>query len=369
VRENLLTTEQLAQRGITNASVAASLLVDRKGWVALLSHMGNWELLGRLSPLFPQYRFGAIYQKLANDYVDRHFTASRARSGVTLFDRRDGYWKSVAFLESGGVVGVLADQYAGTPGTWLPFFNRLTSTSTLPAALAQRAGVEVLPVVINTTGLARWHVSVGYPLPKSSDPEPLTAAINRELEKQITASPADWLWSHNRWKTAKHGFLLAASNRRLFLPPGYDRSKLLPYRVLVRSVEDPVEAEISIPAVRAIKRSRPDAEVTLVVPESLFEFWKGIAEVDRVIPFSTQESAGTVAKKIAQAGWFDVGILLPDSRRAALEMFLAGVPCRLGAPRRWFLNHWANPPGLQDPPANGEERYRRIAGAAGAAVL
>ena len=34
VTENLLTTEQLAQRGITNASVAASLLVDRKGWVA-----------------------------------------------------------------------------------------------------------------------------------------------------------------------------------------------------------------------------------------------------------------------------------------------------------------------------------------------
>jgi GNAT superfamily N-acetyltransferase len=34
VRENHLTTEQLAQRGITNASVAASLLVDRKGWVA-----------------------------------------------------------------------------------------------------------------------------------------------------------------------------------------------------------------------------------------------------------------------------------------------------------------------------------------------
>jgi GNAT superfamily N-acetyltransferase len=34
VRENLLTPEQLAQRGITNASVAASLLVDSKGWVA-----------------------------------------------------------------------------------------------------------------------------------------------------------------------------------------------------------------------------------------------------------------------------------------------------------------------------------------------
>lgn len=34
VRENLLTVEQLERLGITNASVAASLLADRKGWVA-----------------------------------------------------------------------------------------------------------------------------------------------------------------------------------------------------------------------------------------------------------------------------------------------------------------------------------------------
>jgi|GraSoiStandDraft_4_1057263.scaffolds.fasta_scaffold815660_1 GNAT superfamily N-acetyltransferase len=34
VTENLLTTEQLAQRGITNASIAASLLANSKGWVA-----------------------------------------------------------------------------------------------------------------------------------------------------------------------------------------------------------------------------------------------------------------------------------------------------------------------------------------------
>jgi GNAT superfamily N-acetyltransferase len=34
VRENLLTVEQLKERGITNASVAASFLADSKGWVA-----------------------------------------------------------------------------------------------------------------------------------------------------------------------------------------------------------------------------------------------------------------------------------------------------------------------------------------------
>src|SRR4051794_17404057 len=35
VAENLLTREQLAERGITEASIAASFLADSKGWVAL----------------------------------------------------------------------------------------------------------------------------------------------------------------------------------------------------------------------------------------------------------------------------------------------------------------------------------------------
>lgn len=340
----------------------------RHGWVAVLSHMGNWELLGRLSQYFSQYRFGAIYQKLANDYVDRHLNKSRLKTGVTLFDRREGYWKCVAFLESGGVVGVLADQYAGSPGTWMPFFRRLTSTSTLAAALAQRAGVELVPVVINTTGLARWHVAVGHPLESGSSPEAATAAINCELERQITASPADWLWSHNRWKTPRIGFLLTASKRRVYFPLGFDRATLMPYRILVRSVDETEEAKLTVPLVQAIKRSRPDAHVTIVAVEELAELWKGISEVDEVVSIHHRESARAVAKKIVLAGRFDAGILLPATRRCAVEMFLAGVQHRLGSPRRFLLNSWRNPPGMPEPKPSGADRYRRIAGLAGAAL-
>ena len=341
---------------------------EGKGWVAVLSHMSNWELLGRLTKLFPQYRFGAIYQKLANGHVNRHFNNNRARMGVTLFDRREEFWSSVAFLESGGVVGVLADQYAGVSGTWMPFFGRLTSTSTLAAAMAHRVGVELVPVTINTTGVARWHVSVGNPLAKGTTPEIATAAINRELETQIIASPADWLWSHDRWKTPRFGFLLTVSQRRVFFPPGFNRSKLAPFRILVRSVDDPAEAEITVPAVRAIRRGRPDAHVTVVACERLAEFWKAVEEADEVVSFLPGETARAVARKIAAAGRFDAGILLPAARRAAVEMFLAGVPRRLGPPNRFLLNTWWNPPGMHDPDAAGAERYHRIAGTAGAAM-
>jgi KDO2-lipid IV(A) lauroyltransferase len=168
--------------------------------VAVFGHFSNWELLGRLTTLFPQYRFGAIYRKLSNAAVNRHFNKSRARLGVRLFDRQEEFWNAVAFLESGGVLGVLSDQYAGVSGTQMPFLGRMTSSSTLAAALAHRVNVPIVPIKISTTGFARWQVVVGQPIPEGPSIDATTAAINHHLETQIRDNPADWLWTHNRWK-------------------------------------------------------------------------------------------------------------------------------------------------------------------------
>jgi len=339
---------------------------EKKGWVAMISHMGNWEVFSHLSPLFPYYKYGAVYHKLANDYVDRHFKKTRAVSGVTLFDRREGYLKCVSFLRSGGVVGVLVDQYAGLPGTWMPFFNRLTSTSTLAATLAQRAGVEIVPISINTTGLARWHVKVSNPIENNESAEILTARINNELEKQIAASPADWLWSHNRWKTPRWVFLFTRSGRRIFYPPDYDNSKLIPYRILIRAVDQLDEAKLSLPAVRAIKNGRPDVHLTIVASATFAELWKGVKEVDEVVAVGDEEPAAGVGEKIRRLGRFDAGIIFSPERRAAEEVKAGGVPYRIGPPHRFLLNDWKNSPGLPDPPERGAERYRRIAEGIGA---
>jgi lauroyl/myristoyl acyltransferase len=340
----------------------------KKGWVVMISHMGNWELFSHLAPFFPHFKFGAVYHRLANDYVDRHFKETRARSGVTLFDRREGYLKCVSFIREGGAVGVLVDQYAGLPGTWMPFFRRLTSTSTLAATLALRADTRIVPIAIRTTGLARWHIVVSLPVEQSADAEIFTARINSELEKQISAAPADWLWSHNRWKTPQWMFLFSKGGRRVFYPPDFDRSTLIPYRVIIRSPDEMNEAEASLRAVKAVRRGRPDMHLTLVAPEAQTTFWKGTAEVDELITFSQNESAGDVAAKIKSAGRFDAGILFSPARRAAIELWRGGVPYRVGSPNRFILNDWENPPGFGDPPLHGAERYRRIAEAVGAVL-
>lgn len=194
-------SESRLRRHVTvEISPSLSETPPEKGLVAILSHMGNWELAGRLNLFFPRRRFGAIYQPLANPLVDRDFQNRRAQFGTTLFNRRAGYWKPLAFLESGGILGVLADQNAGETGSMLPFFGQPASTSTLAATLAQRAGAILVPVSLRTSGLARWQVTIGDPLPARPDPLATTLAVNHELERQIQAAPADWLWSHNRWK-------------------------------------------------------------------------------------------------------------------------------------------------------------------------
>jgi KDO2-lipid IV(A) lauroyltransferase len=199
----LPTMSNAAIRSRVSIDVAPGIsrrLSSTDGAVVILSHMGNWELAGRLSQLFPGHRFGAVYQPLANPLIDRHFKASRASSGISLFSRHDGFWKPISFLKSGGVLGVLADQNAGDAGAMLPFFGAPASTSTLAAGLATGAGVALVPVAMKTTGIARWHVSVCEPLEVCGPAADMSASINRELERQIRESPADWLWSHNRWK-------------------------------------------------------------------------------------------------------------------------------------------------------------------------
>src|SRR6185369_7705814 len=88
----------------------------KTGWIALISHIGNWELYSHLGEKFPDYRYGAVYQPLANPYIDQHIREARKRSGIKLFDRRTELLSCVRFLREGGVVGVLVDQRAGYAG-------------------------------------------------------------------------------------------------------------------------------------------------------------------------------------------------------------------------------------------------------------
>jgi lipopolysaccharide heptosyltransferase II len=217
---------------------------------------------------------------------------------------------------------------------WCPFFGRLASTSSLAAMLALRTGAALVPGAVHSAGSGRWRLVIDPAVAVTErDTDTVTAQLNVVLEGQIRRQPADWFWVHNRWKTPRPNFLLANYKR------GIAGTASKPFRILIRSTNWLGDAVMTIPAVRVFKRGRPDAHVTILTPAKLADLWKAVSEVDEVIPVEHGEGVWAVASKLR--GRFDVAVLLPNSLRTALEVWLAGIPRRVGYPghqRRWLLN-------------------------------
>ncbi len=316
-------------------------IIANGGFVMIISHLGNWEMFAQLTPIIFKCKVGTIFQALGNRFIDAEVRRDRARLGLSVFERKEGFTAATKFIREGGAVGVLIDQHAGDAGMWLPFFSRLASSSTLAATLALRTDGWLVPAAVYTDGVARWRCVIrGQMKPHGQSAGTITKRINEMLEEQIREKPEDWFWVHNRWKLPHPKFLLATYKRGIAIPKGFNPGRdLQPFRILIRSTNWLGDAVMTIPAVRAIKRGRPDAHVTILTPAKLAELWKQVAEVDDVIAIESGDSVFSVAKKIRHG--FEVAILFPNSLRAGLEVWLAGIPRRVGFPghrRAWLLN-------------------------------
>ena len=342
VKFNRMPMEQILQRvRLENFEHVETCFRQKRPFVLFLSHIGSWEFCTRLFPHFSRgQRTATVYQHIANPDIDRHVREARSRFGLEVFERSEGFGKAIELLRAGGGIGILMDQHAGDGGLWTPFFGRLASTTPLPALLARRSRAKLIGFAIHTDGFARWRAVAEMPIEGAGESiEQLTAHGNQILEKQIRRAPEDWFWVHNRWKTPRPNFLLRKYKRGILLPAGV---QLKPFRILIRSSNWLGDAVMSVPAVKAIKNGRPDAHVTIAVPEQLAALWKIVPEVDDIIALPSK-SVFAAARLIRRKAGFDVAILFPNSLRSALEVFLARIPRRVGLRghrRRWLLNQW-----------------------------
>jgi lipopolysaccharide heptosyltransferase II len=338
--------------------------------VLVLSHLGTWELFAQLMPKFVGFvRNASVYQKLGNRLIDEHVRRTRTQTGLEVFDRQDGFEPVIDLLRSGGGVGVLSDQHAGDHGLWTPFFGRLASTSPLAGLLAKRTRAALIAAAVYTTGPARWRMvfTERFDHPGASVAA-ITSRINEIIEQQIRVAPEDWFWVHNRWKTPQPNFLLARYKRGVHLPPGISAQHLKPFRILLRSSNWLGDAVMSVPAVRAIKNGRPDAQITIAASAKIAPMWKLISEVDAIIPLPNRSLLPVVSSLRRQPA-FDVAILFPSSLRVGLESWLSGIPRRVGYRghwRRWLMNQTVPEPRKPGPLEHHWLRFLRIARECGA---
>jgi lipopolysaccharide heptosyltransferase II len=110
--------------------------------------------------------------------------------------------------------------------------------------------------------------------------------------------------------------------------------------------------------------------VTVAAPEKLAPIWQLVPEVDEVLPLPNK-SLFAVSRLLKKQPSFDVAILFPNSLRAALEVWLAKVPRRVGYRghhRSWLLNQIVPEPETRGPIKHQVHRYLDLAKELGASV-
>lgn len=135
-----------------------------------------------------------------------------------------------------------------------------------------------------------------------------------------------------------------------------------PRRILVRGVNWLGDAVMTTPALLRLRERFPDALIALLTPEKLRGLWLHHPAIDEVVTFKSGDGVWRVARKVQvemwpdaegkrsiaesakraagamnplQCGTFDLALVLPNSPRSALEMWLARVPRRIGYARPW----------------------------------
>jgi len=114
-----------------------------------------------------------------------------------------------------------------------------------------------------------------------------------------------------------------------------------PRRILVRGVNWLGDAVMATPALLRLRERFAEAHITLLTPAKLCDLSLQHPAINEILTFQTGEELFAVSRKLRD-GRFDLALVLPNSPRAALEIWLARIPQRVGIARpwrSWFLTH------------------------------
>jgi KDO2-lipid IV(A) lauroyltransferase len=186
---------------------ALKLFERRKGIFLLLSHFGNWEMMGVMSKVIGNPIMVIAKPMKRNEWVDQFITKIRNRAGLEVVSSIKAGRKVIQALSRNRVVGILIDQRAKrSEGIWVDFFGKKAPTTSSLAVLAMKTGAPVLPVFMVRDGLQKHRLIIKKPLELihtgdiKRDVEANTQLFNHTLESMIRQYPDQWFWVHRRWE-------------------------------------------------------------------------------------------------------------------------------------------------------------------------
>jgi Kdo2-lipid IVA lauroyltransferase/acyltransferase len=189
---------------ILNPQVARDFLDAGRSVLFVTSHLCNWEWLLHGMALELGYPVDAAYKPLHDAWAERLMLRIRSRFGARLVPAKDMLMR---YLQNRSEVRALAMNADQAPVStdrrhWTQFLGQDTAFYVGAEQIARGTRLPVIYVVMRRVRRGWYEVELRtlWDGREAIEAGEITERYARACERDVLASPADWLWSYRRWR-------------------------------------------------------------------------------------------------------------------------------------------------------------------------
>jgi KDO2-lipid IV(A) lauroyltransferase len=203
-----ISADELRRRvTIRNLEVVESYLSAGTPVLLVAAHQCNWEWMLLAMSLELGYPLDAAYKPLVDPWADREMLTLRTRFGSRLIPAQTLLSDIIQRRAVVRAIAMVADQEPVTSERkhWTRFLNRDTAFFMGPEEITRATRYPALFVAMRRLDRGRYEMEflALCAAREALAPGELTERYARLVEAQIRAAPADWPWSHQRWRLKK----------------------------------------------------------------------------------------------------------------------------------------------------------------------
>ena len=187
---------------IKGEKILSEISQNNKPVIFVSGHFANFELMS-MEIVKKKISLATIYRPLNNFFLNPFMEYLRKKYVCKnqLKKGHGGVKDSINYINRNHSIAMMIDQRV-SEGEKINFFKEEALTTTLPAQLAIKYNLDIVPIFIERNDNNFFKMEVYEPIKTSefNSKFELSIKLNKILEGMIKKNPNQWIWTHNRWK-------------------------------------------------------------------------------------------------------------------------------------------------------------------------
>jgi KDO2-lipid IV(A) lauroyltransferase len=191
---------------IIGENILQEIKKKKKPVIFVSGHFANFELMS-MELTKRNIKLATIYRPLNNFFLNpfmeyirkKYICQNQIKKGLA------GVKSAINYIQNNSSIALMIDQRV-SEGKRFSFFEHMALTTTLPAQLATKYQLDIVPIYIARSNQDNFKMEIYEPIKSLGDESSevnklnLTIRLNKIIEKMISKDAGQWIWTHNRWK-------------------------------------------------------------------------------------------------------------------------------------------------------------------------